>query len=390
MPRDIVVNGRFLARRVTGNERYGREILRCFKDGYRVEQSHAQGMLGHLWEQFILPTKLKRDSILWSPANSGPLMIQNQALTIHDLSPLEHPEWFTRSYSAWHRLFLPKLAKRVRVIFTPSEYVKQKVMKRFGVENVIVMQNGVDRSVFHPTPPVIARSRWSSSPERTFRRAYRDPGDEAISLTGVEIASSGYASSSFPFDRLRVTPLSASHPRNDDIFPKKYILFAGSIQPRKNLEGLMRAWRKIKDKFKDTWLVMAGESGRVFRSVKFFADERIRCLNYVADEDLPGLYANAELFVLPSFDEGFGLPALEAMACGTPVIVSDGGALPETVGNAGHVFSLEEPDSLAQAIESCLGDDSLRASLIERGLARAKKFSWQNTADLIWKALNEL
>ena len=329
MPRDIVVNGRFLARRVTGNERYAREILRLFKGDHRVEKTRMQGIAGHAWEQFILPTKLKRDSILWSPANSGPLAIQNQALTIHDLSPLEHPEWFTTSYSIWYRLFLPTLARRVRVIFTPSEYVKQKVMKRFGIENVIVAPNGVDTSVFHPN--------------------------------------------TFP-----------------SVIPQKYILFVGSIQLRKNLEGLMRAWHEVKGEFKDTWLVVAGESGRVFRSVKFFADERIRFLNYVSNEDLPSLYANAELFVLPSLDEGFGLPALEAMACGTPVIVSDGGALPETVGEAGHVFSLEEPDSLAQAIERCLSDETLRRSLSEKGLERAKNFSWQNTADLIWSALNEL
>lgn len=330
MPRDIVVNGRFLARRVTGNERYGQETLRCFKGAHRIEKTRLQGIAGHAWEQFVLPTKLTRDSVLWSPANSGPLAIQNQALTIHDVSPLEHPEWFTRSYSAWYRLFLPMLAKRVRVIFTPSKYVKQKVMERFGVRNVIVTPNGVDTSIFHPAP------------------------------------------------------------RNDENLPKKYILFVGSIQPRKNLEGLLRAWHRIKDQFKDTWLVVAGESGRVFRPVKFFGDERIQFLNYVPDEDLPGLYANAELFVLPSFDEGFGLPALEAMACGTPVIVSDGGALPETVGDAGFMFSLDKPDTLAQSIERCLSDGHLRASLIDKGLARAKIFPWQNTADLIWKTLHDL
>jgi len=359
MPRDILVNGRFLARRVTGNERYAREIMRRFKSEYRVERTRAQGILGHTWEQFILPAKLKRDSILWSPANSGPIAIQNQVLTIHDLSPLEHPEWFTKSYSAWHRLLLPILAKRVRVIFTPSEYVKQKVIKRFGVEHVIVTPNGVNTSIFRPKLQTVE-------------------GD-------CFVASVSIRPSQKP---LRATRPAA--PRNDINLPKKYMLFLGSIQPRKNLEGLMRAWRQIKDKFKDTWLVVAGESGRVFRSVKFFGDERIRFLNYVAEEDLPTLYANTELFVLPSFDEGFGLPALEAMASGTPVIVSDGGALPETVGDAGFIFSLEEPDSLAQAIEKCLSDETLRASLIEKGLARAKDFSWQSTADLIWKTLNEL
>ncbi|MEW6086139.1 MAG: glycosyltransferase family 1 protein [Chloroflexota bacterium] len=330
MPREIVVNGRFLARRVTGNERYGREILRLLKGDHRVEKTNAQGISGHVWEQFTLPTKLNRDSVLWAPANSGPLAVRNQALTIHDLSPLEHPEWFTRSYSVWYRLFLPILARRVRVIFTPSEYVKRNVVERFGARDVVVTPNGVDTSIFHPAP------------------------------------------------------------RNDENLPKKYILFVGSIQPRKNLQGMMRAWQQVKDKFKDAWLVMAGESERVFRSVNFFDTERISFLKYVSEDQLPALYANAELFLLPSFDEGFGLPALEAMACGTPVIVSDGGALPEVVGDAGLIFSLDKPDTLVQSIERCLSDDHLRASLIDKGLARAKIFPWQNTADLIWKTLHDL
>jgi glycosyltransferase involved in cell wall biosynthesis len=331
MPREIVVNGRFLSRRITGVERYAREILRWFPGGHRLETTRAQGAVGHAWEQFILPVKLRRNSVLWSPANAGPLAVRNQALTVLDLSPLEHPEWFTRSYSAWYRLVLPRLAKRVRVVFTPSDYVRQKVMERFGVRNVIVAPGGVDTSIFRP-------------------KAKQDT---------IE-------------------------------FPTKYILFVGSIQPRKNLEGLMRAWHKIKDEFTDTRLVVAGGAGRVFRSVKFAEDERVRFLSYVPDEDLPGLYANAELLALPSLDEGFGLPALEAMACGTPVIVSDGGALPEVVGGAGLIFSLDKPDTLAQTMEQCLNDEHLRASLVEKGLARAKIFSWQNTADLVWKTLNDL
>lgn len=96
MTRDIVINGRFLSRRVTGVERYGREIIRLFENSHRVEKKRLNGPAGHAWEQLILPTKLRSESILWSPANTGPLMVRNQALTIHDLSPLEHPEWFKK------------------------------------------------------------------------------------------------------------------------------------------------------------------------------------------------------------------------------------------------------------------------------------------------------
>jgi glycosyltransferase involved in cell wall biosynthesis len=331
MTRDIVVNGRFLSRRVTGVERYGQEIVRFIGNRSRVETTRANGVTGHAWEQFILPAKLESGSILWSPANTGPMMVRGQALTIHDLSPLEHPEWFRKSFALWYRLFLPILAKRVRIIFTPSEYVRRKVMKRFEVESVIVTPNGVDTSVFHP------------------------------------------------------------HARQTTYdFPEKYILFVGSIQPRKNLSGLMKAWLEVKNEHMDIWLVVAGEAGHVFRNVKFFGGEHIRFLNYVAEEDLPGLYANAELLVLPSFDEGFGLPALEAMASGTSVIVSDGGALPEIVGDAGRVFELLKPDGLSIAIRECLGNNDLRLSLRDKGMARAQTFSWQKTAELIWKTLNEI
>lgn len=330
MTRDIVVNGRFLGRRITGVERYGRGILSVIGGRARVVLMRMNGIAGHAWEQFVLPSKLKSKSMLWSPANTGPLLVRNQALTIHDLSPLEYPEWFRTSFATWYRLYLPLLAKQVRMIFTPSQYMKKKVMKRFGVKNVIVTPNGVNTSIFHP-----------GAKQATY-----------------EISG-------------------------------KYILFVGSIQPRKNLTGLMLAWREIKGEFKDLWLVVAGSTGDVFPQIKFMSDERVRFLNYVTDEDLPGLYAGAELLVLPSLDEGFGLPALEAMACGTPVLVSTAGALPEVVDDAAVKFDIAEPNELTASLKCCLQSKALRMSLKEKGFARARTFSWQNTAELIWNTLNE-
>ena len=152
----------------------------------------------------------------------------------------------------------------------------------------------------------------------------------------------------------------------------------------------MEAWHTLRDDFKDIWLVIAGEAGHVFKAIKFFGDERIRFMNYVCETDLPGLYGQAELLVLPSFDEGFGLPAIEAMACGTPVIVSDGGALPEVVGNAGLIFEVANPNGLAETLRECLSNNNLRLSLQEKGFARIKNFSWQQTAELVWNTLNEI
>ena len=170
--------------------------------------------------------------------------------------------------------------------------------------------------------------------------------------------------------------------------PQKYILFLGTLEPRKNLNGLLRAWNELQNDYPDVWLVVAGTRGNVFKPVNLRTEvERVRFLGYVEDEDLPGLHAGAILFVLPSFDEGFGLPALEAMACGTPVIVANGGVLCEVIGDAGMIFDLSKSGDLSNAMSECLSDKSLCVSFKEKGLTRAKSFSWQTSADVIWKTL---
>jgi glycosyltransferase involved in cell wall biosynthesis len=327
----VVINGRFVGRRVTGVERYGREILRCLGDQPRLESTPWQGWRGHTWEQLILPLRLPRNSVLWSPANTGPLMVRRQALTIHDLSPLEHPEWFRTGFAVWYRLLLPMLVRRVEIIFTPSDYVKQKVIDRFSVRKVIITPNGVDLSLFHP---------------------------------------------------------KAKQTQFD--LPQEYLLFVGTLEPRKNLARLLKTWNEIKKDFKKVWLMIVGVSGSVFKAINVPHElERVCFLGYVNDETLAGLYAAASLFVLPSQEEGFGLPALEAMASGTPVIVSDAGALPEVVGEAGMTFCLSDQNALTNVLQGYLRNAELRAQLREKGLERAKRFSWQTTAEIVWKSLHE-
>ncbi len=333
MTREIVVNGRFLTRRISGVERYGREILRGIEGRCRVERPkrNLNGMTGHVWEQLILPGRIRSNSVLWSPANSGPLFVRDQILTIHDLSWLEHPEWFLPNYAAWYHLLLPMLVHRVRRIITLSEFTAKKVVRRLSLplERVITIPAGVDTSKFHP----------------------------------LDVSSD----------------------------MERYILFVGTLEPRKNITALLKAWDEIKGRHPDVSLVVAGASGQVFRETSYPGSaDRVQWLGYVSETDLPALYAGAEVFIMPSLDEGFGLPALEAMACGTPVIVSDGGALPEVVGEAGLIFNLSDPFGLHNAMNKCLFDASLRNSLKEKGLARAKLFSWQSSAESIWNCLNEI
>ena len=328
----VVINGRFLARRVSGVERHGREVLHCMGGLSRVESTLQQGWRGHAWEQFILPTRLNQGSVLWSPANTGPIMVRRQALTIHDLSPLEHPEWFHASFARWYRLFLPILARRVQRVFTPSEYVKEKVIRRFGITAVHVTPNGVNLSLFHP---------------------------------------------------------DAKQTRFD--LPRKYVLFVGSLEPRKNLSRLLQAWDEIRVDFGEVWLIIVGVSGNVFKPIRVAREmEQVYFLGYVDDETLAGLYAGASLFVLPSHDEGFGLPALEAMASGTPVLVSDGGALPELVGDAGLVFCQANPNDLKNKLRESLSNAKHGAVFREKGFERAKDFSWPRTAEIVWKNLHDI
>jgi glycosyltransferase involved in cell wall biosynthesis len=116
---------------------------------------------------------------------------------------------------------------------------------------------------------------------------------------------------------------------------------------------------------------------------------RVRLAGYVAEEALPSLYSGAEVFVFPSFDEGFGLPVLEAMACETPVVVSNRGALPEVVGKAGLFIDPNNAEELAKVLNQCLTDGALRCSLAESGRRQAQHFSWQTSSEKVWDILRE-
>jgi glycosyltransferase involved in cell wall biosynthesis len=249
-------------------------------------------------------------------------------LTICDLTPLEHPEWFKPTFAMWYRLFLPLLVHRVRQVVTLSEQVRSKLLARFNLsqERVAAIPAGVNHTRFHPLYK--PANKW------------------------------------------------------------RYILYVGSLEPRKNLSLLLRAWQMIENRYPDISLALVGVTGRVFRRFKLPDDiERVHFAGYVSEEDLPAFYAGAAAFVLPSFDEGFGLTVLEAMACGTPVLASNRGALPEVVGDAGILFDPNDPSALARNLSDCLTDSFLSRTLRQKGLERAGHFSWSSSAERIWKIL---
>ncbi len=327
----ILANARILRMPMAGIPRYLTELISRMKQEVDLVMPRflEGGLYGHLWEQLILPSKA-RNRLLWSPANTGPLTVSNQVVTIHDISPLDHPEWFRRSYAGWYRYLIPKLAKRVRKIITVSNFSKERILLHTGVreDKIEVIPLGISGEFFEIDHHAID--------------AYR----QRVGL------------------------------------PEKYVLTVGSPSPRKNLSTLFVAWEHIYSKIKDFKLVVAGVSRKVFSQSGFTKiPQGVSLLGFVEDRDLPLLYAGASIFVFPSVYEGFGLPPLEAMAAGVPVIASNLASIPEVVGNAALLINPYDPAAIGDAILRIVEDDSLRKDLISSGKEHASKFNWDRTAE---------
>lgn len=174
--------------------------------------------------------------------------------------------------------------------------------------------------------------------------------------------------------------------------PPRYVLFVGTLQPRKNVVRLVRAFRAVAASGDDAVLALAGKRGWLDAAILGAAreagiEDRVRFLGYVPDDDLPALLSGALAFALPSLYEGFGLPALEAMACGTPALVSNVSSLPEVVGDAGLQVDPHSEDAISAALLRLCGDSALRADLARRGLERAATFRWERTAQATLRSL---
>ncbi len=290
-----------------------------------------------LWEQAVLPLALKKAKIdlLHALAFAAPLAAPVPFITtIYDLSFIRYPEAF-RPHNRWYlRTFTKHSARRAKAIIAISESTRQDVIQAFGVspEKVHTVYCGVD-SDFKPLPP---------------------------------------------------TAIAAFKAKKG--LPEKFILRLGTIEPRKNVEGLIKAyalWRK-QDKNAPKLFIAGGKGWyyqRVFQLVEELGlNEHIVFPGYLPQEDLPLWYNASDLFVYPSHFEGFGLPVLEAMACGTPVITSNVSSLPEVAGEAGILVSPTDTKALSQAMQTIFHNAELTRQMQEKGLAQAAKFNWRKTA----------
>ncbi|MGB8657586.1 MAG: glycosyltransferase family 1 protein [Candidatus Zixiibacteriota bacterium] len=263
-----------------------------------------------------------------NPTSSG-----KSLLTIFDLNFLALRK-FTLWSGRWHYAIKMKdYAKRCDGIITVSESSKEEIVRLLEVppEKVVVTYGGYSEKF---------RPQGDGQDRETVMKKYRIGGD--------------------------------------------FILYVGTLEPRKNLKGLIEAYARSRAK-EDFLLVLAGGTGwnykHIFRLVEQLSlRDRVIFCGYVPEPDLPALYRGASLFAYPSFYEGFGLPPLEAMACGTPVVVSDTTSLPEVVGDAGIYVDPLDIEQIAASIDTVLSDSQLARTLRQRGLERAKLFSWERTA----------
>jgi alpha-1,3-rhamnosyl/mannosyltransferase len=256
-------------------------------------------------------------------------------VTVHDLSWIRYPETHPIDRVRWLNRALPTALARAHTVLVDSDFVRSEVISTFAVpaERVRTVYLGVSDE-FRPRP---AREATAT-----------------LGRLGLEYG--------------------------------RYVLTVGTIEPRKNLSHVLEAFSQLPAALRERYpLVVAGARGWHERAIvsrlrRLANGRQIRFLGHIASGDLPDLYAGAAVFVFASLYEGFGLPPLEAMASGVPVIVSNRASLPEVVGDAGYTVDVEHSEPLASRIAGLLDDSCTRAKLAQRGIERAERFSWHACA----------
>jgi glycosyltransferase involved in cell wall biosynthesis len=345
----ILINGKFLASRVTGVQRYALELFRQMdvilqEPAYRhlrlvclaprdvlttpawkkIEFRQMGINRGNLWEQLDLPI-YACGRLLFSPANSGPIIYARQVITFHDAAIFAVPEAYTPPFRAKYSIMFKALARIARLIITDSAFSKREL------------------SYYLSLPP-----------DRIM----------VIFLGG---------------DHLRDISPDLNILQKYDLTKNAYFLSVSSQSAHKNIDRVMQAAELIGF---DVKLVLVGSSNKqVFHPANIqLHNPNICMLGYVNDCELKALYENALGFIFPSTYEGFGLPVLEAMSCGCPVLCSNAASLPEVGGRAALYFHPKDVDNIALMMKAFLGDASLRTALQAHGYKQAAVFPWEKTA----------
>ena len=295
------------------------------------------------WTQFIFPFYAKKYDLIvnLTQFEASVFNLEKQIVVVHDLIP-----YIFKDQKHKHKFFvykiLPHILRKVKNICAVSVNTKSDLVKILGVKEnkIVVIYESVDKNI-----EIYSKQNFEL--------------EKNLLLSGINIG--------------------------------RYILFVGSYDKRKNLENVIKAFDIVCEREKNLYLVVVGflneNNKRYYKKIiKNF--NKIKILGHISIKELVILYKNAELFLFPTLYEGFGLPPLEAMACGCPVVVSDKGSLPEVCGDAAVYVNPYDPQSIAEGILKVLIDENLRQNLIQKGYQQVKKFSWEQTVKKFLEVLN--
>lgn len=354
----LAINGRFLSQRTTGVQRHARELVRALDRKLALDSSPLEVSLlappdatldlslqrisvrrvgslrGQLWEQLELPWHA-RGRLLLNLANTGPAMGSRQIVTIHDASVFAVPEAYSPAFRRYYRLLLPHLARRAEVVLTDTEFSRGELV------------------------------RWMR-----------------VAAEKIRVVPCGH-------EHILATPADRGVLSRHGLGDRRYVLTVGSLARHKNLLTVLAAFQLLG---RHDWdYVLAGPlNPRIFGPTVEGAPDRVVRVGYVTEAELRALYEGAACFVYASRYEGFGLPPVEAMACGCPVVVSRSASLPEVCGDAALYADADDPQQLAASIRRVMCEDGLSDWLRQRGRERARLWSWAITADKTLAALHEV
>lgn len=289
---------------------------------------------GHLWEQVDLPLWLAKQGSppLVSLCNTAPLGYRNQIATHHDITYVRHPESYTRAFRTTYRSLTPLLLKQIKALITVSEFSRNEIARfyHYPARNICVVPNAVD---------------------------------------------------------VRFQPFCAGQCRHG---PAPYLLAVSSPSAHKNFARMIAAFLKLEG-LDEVELRIIGDSNRVFAGSLHDAggNRRIRMLGRLTDEELVEAYQGATAFIFPSVYEGFGIPPLEAQACGCPVIAARAASLPEVLGDSALFFDPLKISDITACMQQILRDESLRQDLRRRGKANVARYCWNASARRVCRLIDQ-
>jgi glycosyltransferase involved in cell wall biosynthesis len=319
---------------------------RAFPKNYRVVRApFNERYMVALWQRARVPMPIEfltgASTVFYSPDFVlPPTRAKRKILTIHDLSFKRHPETTVPNLKWYLDAAVPRAIARADLILADSNATRDDLQEFFN------------------TPPDRIQTLYSGCDD-FFHRVT---------------------------DAQKLQTIRAKYALH-----KPFLLNVGTIEPRKNLARLIEAFSKLKQR-RELELVIAGGRGWLYDEIyaapeKFGVSAQVRFIGFAPDEDLPALYSLAELFVYPSLYEGFGLPVVEALACGAAVVTSNNSSLPEVAGDAAVMIDARDTDALVWAIRRLLEDSTWRAIKQTKALEQAKKFSWQKSAAELQRVL---